>query len=191
MTIEADSQGGLLVRWMLYRINAHDAAFPNALYVQQVITTATPHNGATAPNAVLRTCSAADTTQGCEDRTGSDFLSELNKYALNPQGTGGTDWSLMGSAGDLWVPADSAINMGGVHKVVYRSVPGAGCSSDPPLGAGCPPSYNHGDYYKDDSRATDATVDRWDPPANTKTSGIRQQPHGIAWIMRALTSFNW
>ena len=46
---------------------------------------------------------------------------------LQPEGTGGTDWTAMGSYDDGLVPEGSAVDMGGAHKVNYLGVdePGA------------------------------------------------------------------
>src|SRR6201999_2931636 len=39
----------------------------------------------------------------------------------NPQGAGGTDWSVIASEGDTVVPVASAIDMDAAHKTIYKA----------------------------------------------------------------------
>ena len=114
--VVAHSMGGLVARYALYRVAAQDTAFPPALAISNVVTFGTPHNGADA--AAL--CTTA--TIECGEMTaGSAFLADLNANGQNPQGQGGTDWTIMGSDYDSVVSDNSATSMTADHKVRYAS----------------------------------------------------------------------
>lgn len=108
------SMGGLIVRYALYRVAAGDPDFPPSLLVSNVADFATPHNGTSSAN----TCG---NIQCIEMRQGSTFLNDLNANGQNPQGQGGTDWTLMGSDYDTVVSDASATSMTAAHKVQYAS----------------------------------------------------------------------
>jgi triacylglycerol esterase/lipase EstA (alpha/beta hydrolase family) len=157
----AHSMGGLIVRWMLYRMQAHEADFPPRLYVRAVVSIAAPHAG--APFAAF--CPSIQ----CQEMTaGSSFLDELSRNAVAPQGTGGTVWNLVGSSADQVVPADSSTSMGAAHTVVYSL-----------------PAYGHDDYLLDPATAADAHVTYMDP-GQTAWSSSTGAPHAIAWLTQAL-----
>ncbi len=73
---------------------------------------------------------------------GSSFLSWLRTNAWNPQTSGGTDWTNVGSYSDGTVSAASSVDMGAAHKVLYESSANVA----------------HGDYYVKTSTATTAPV---------------------------------
>jgi hypothetical protein len=160
------SMGSLIIRWMLYRIQAHDANFPSVLYVQDVLTFAGPYDG----SGIAAFCW---TTQCGEMTQGSSFLNELNSNAPDPQATNGTDWTIMGSNCDSTVDSGSATHMGNVHKVIYYS-----------------PCYGHSDYFQDTSTASDGDVDYADPPSGTWYSW-NTAPHAVAWANNALQYDTW
>src|SRR5205823_6091130 len=54
------------------------------------------------------------------------FLRWLDRWARNPQGTGGTYWTDMGSEADQAVTAASALDMDADHKVDYLAADGVG-----------------------------------------------------------------
>src|SRR5258706_526147 len=121
--IVAHSMGGLIVRWMLYaeanNATVGQGVFPPVLYVQDVYTISTPHNG--TGYAFL-----GGFYQAQEMQTGSAFLNALNGSASgrNPQGTNGTDWTTMGnypSDSDFVVTDTSAVYMDGGHKGLFSS----------------------------------------------------------------------
>jgi hypothetical protein len=159
--VVAHSMGGLIVRSMLNHIQAGDPSFPNVLLVPEVVTLGTPHAGA----EFAAYCGNAQ----CQDMAPhSQFLAELNRNPLAPQGTGGTDWTIFGSVGDLVVTEASALHMGHVHKVDYLE-----------------PAYDHGGYLSDTSVALSASVIYW-KPNDTKGQSLSSAPHALEWVGNAL-----
>jgi hypothetical protein len=133
--IAAHSMGGLIVRYALAQVQAKHPEFPPYLYVEDVVTMGTPHNGSGY-------ASWCWTTQCNEMTGGSSFLEWVRSNAWNPQTSGGTDWTAMGSYADGTVSASSSVDMGAAHKVLYESSAGIG----------------HGDYYTATSTASSAAV---------------------------------
>lgn len=107
------SMGGLISRYAVAATARGEAGFPPSLLVEDVVTLGTPHAG-------------SDWSWGCaytecvEMRPGSSFLGWLATNATDPQATGGTDWTVVGSEDDGIVPATSAVSMAARHKVQYR-----------------------------------------------------------------------
>lgn len=131
------SMGGLVIRYALYRVAAGDPDFPPSLLISNIVNFASPHNGAN----IAALCSVQ--TIECNQMTpGSTFLGDLNANGQNPQGTGGTDWTLMGSDFDTTVSDDSATSMTANHKVRYAS-------SD---------LIQHSDYYNKTQTTMDASL---------------------------------
>jgi hypothetical protein len=54
---------------------------------------------------------------------GSSLIAWLKSSAKNPQGTGGTDWTNIGSHGDLIVQEDTATGMSVPHRWRYTTSP--------------------------------------------------------------------
>lgn len=164
--VVAHSMGGLIVRWMLYRVQAGDAGFPRRLLVHDAVAIATPNGG--APFAAF--CGNVE----CREMApGSDFLRELAAAAPDPQGTGGTDWTLIASDADPIVGAASATSMPGVHRVVYAW-----------------PAYTHAAYLGDTITTTDADVTIAGPNGGHATRW-EQAPHALAMVDQALASPDW
>jgi len=111
--VVAHSMGGLLIRYALAK-QGFDS-FPKIM-VEDVITLGSPHNGASF--AVL-----AGTTQGAEMEPSSSLITWLKTSAKNPQGTGGTDWTNIGSHGDVIVQEDTATGMSVPHRWRYTTSP--------------------------------------------------------------------
>ncbi len=131
--IAAHSMGGLVVRYALAQVQARHPDFPPYLYVEDVVTLGTPHNGSGY-------ASWCWTTQ-CGEMSGeSSFLSWLRTNAWNPQTSGGTDWTNVGSYSDSTASAASSVDMGAAHKVLYESSANVA----------------HGDYYTRTSTAATA-----------------------------------
>ena len=107
------SMGGLMIRYALAKQGVD--SFPRLL-VEDVVTLGTPHNGASI--AIL-----AGTTQGAEMAPWSHLIAWLKSSATNPQGTGGTDWTTIGSHGDLIVQEDTATAMSAPHRWRYTTSP--------------------------------------------------------------------
>jgi triacylglycerol esterase/lipase EstA (alpha/beta hydrolase family) len=107
------SMGGLIIRAALTGVARREAGFPATLYVEDVVTFATPHLG----TSWAQTCP----TQQCMDmRPGSGFLQWLLQ---GPQSTQGTDWTLVGADNDDIVTEGSATGMSSNvgHKHIYHT----------------------------------------------------------------------
>jgi hypothetical protein len=118
------SMGGLIIRYALSRVERGASGFPPYLYVEDAVTIASPHGGA---RSGVWLCPF---TQCDQMHAGSSFLVDMESTAWEPDGTGGTDWSSMGSDDDNYVAADRAVGaardrsrmlyFGSCHKVWYR-----------------------------------------------------------------------
>ena len=133
--IVAHSMGGLIARYALAQVQRGNAEFPPSLLVEDVVTLGTPHNGSGY-------ASWCWTTQCGDMSPGSSFLNWVRSYAWNPQVTGGTDWTNVGSVDDGTVSSSSATDMGAAHKVIYQGSANIG----------------HSDYYTSTSTAASAHV---------------------------------
>ena len=118
------SMGGLIVRYALAK---QTGDWP-ALNIEDVVTLGTPHGG-------VNFASWTGTVQGDQMEPDSFFMGWLAQYAANPQGSGGSEWTLMGSSGDVIVPRTTATNMGAAERVRYGLLPW-------PIG--------HGEYMHED-----------------------------------------
>ncbi|MEV0134885.1 hypothetical protein AB0H83_41330 [Dactylosporangium sp. NPDC050688] len=107
----AHSMGGLIIRAALAGTAARERGFPPYLYVEDVVTLSTPHQGSAGFTRLCRTVQCNDMAGG------STFLRTLK---ANPQSKQGTDWTMIGSDDDQVVSADSATNISGGHRVIYR-----------------------------------------------------------------------
>jgi hypothetical protein len=183
--IVAHSMGGLIVRWMLYAEQNNSTIgqgrFPPRLYIQDIYTVSTPHNGTSY--AFLGVFYQTE-----EMQTGSSFLNALNGSASgrNPQATNGTDWTTMGNYPadtDLVVTAGSATHMDGGHKVLFDG----------------PTQYSHGGSLNDTSETWDAHAYRCDYCPATVSVGngnythYTNLPHNDAYVDQALyhNSSSW
>jgi hypothetical protein len=132
--VVSHSMGGLITRYAIAQVQRAHPDFPPYLYVEDSVTLGTPHAGTGWANWCW-------TTQCEQMRPGSSFVNWLSSNAPNPQTSGGTDWTNIGSYSDEIVSASSSVSMGAAHKVLYLSNEGVA----------------HGDYYVDttDSRTAD------------------------------------
>lgn len=157
------SMGGLLIRYAIYRVAARDPGFPPLLNVPRAVTIATPHAG-------LPDASVCGPTRQCRAMVrGSAFMTDLMKHALDPQGRGGTSWTLTGSGSkcDL-VSTSSALAMPAAVRVHYVK-----------------PCYAHGDYLWDYSDATDASMQVTRPFAASANT-VNNAPHLLRWLTTVL-----
>jgi pimeloyl-ACP methyl ester carboxylesterase len=109
------SMGGLVIRYALARTVRNDDRFPPYLLVEDAVTLGTPHDGTHA--GIL----CAWLTQCVQMGPNSGLMNWLRREAMNPQGRGGTDWSVFSSYDDLVVSEGSGVHMNAAHRVVYLS----------------------------------------------------------------------
>lgn len=115
--IVAHSLGGLVARAAITGTARYGLPnWPPYIYVEDAVTIGTPHNG----TGIARGCFYA---QCVEMRPGSAFL---NWLADNAQANGGTDWTMIGTDDDYFVPAASATTESGGagHYVRYYNLQG-------------------------------------------------------------------
>jgi hypothetical protein len=106
------SMGGLIIRSALTDQQRGDPDFPPYLYVANVVTLETPHAGADL-------ASLCGLSLQCREMTpGSSFLRNLDP---DPQATGGTEWTVVGSDSDELVDPLSAVAMDAAHRIVYHT----------------------------------------------------------------------
>jgi pimeloyl-ACP methyl ester carboxylesterase len=110
--VVAHSMGGLIVRYAL----AKQINLWPTLNIEDVVTLGTPHGG-------VNFAAWTGTTQGYQLEPDSYLIWWLAQYAPNPQGSGGTEWTIIGSAGDLVVPRGTATNMQADERVRYGLLP--------------------------------------------------------------------
>ena len=123
--------GGLIARWALTQSHANNPPFPPAkLLVRDAVELDSPNAGFTLSNR--QACGTAShlCVEGQEMAPGSSFISDLAKFAQDPQGADGTEWTTMGSNCKLVcsshtfscldITAQSAVNMVGAFKIVYQ-----------------------------------------------------------------------
>jgi len=108
----AHSMGGLIVR---YALGKQSGDWP-ALNVEDAVTLGTPHAG-------VNFASWTQTVQGDQMEPGSFFIGWLAQNAPNPQGNNGTQWTVIGSSGDVVVPRVTATNMQAAERVRYGLLP--------------------------------------------------------------------
>lgn len=173
--IVAHSMGGLIVRWMLYaeqnNATVGQGVFPPVLYVQDIYTVSTMHNGVVY-------AFVGSTWEAAEMQSGSSFITAINATSSgrDPQATNGTDWTTMGNYpadADLVVSAASAMHMDGGHKLLYIN-----------------PRYTHGGSLNDIDESWNAQTYRCDGcGAGTAISSFRTingMPHNDGYVDQAL-----
>jgi putative serine esterase DUF676 len=173
--IVAHSMGGLIVRWMLYaeqnNATIGQGVFPPALYVQDVYTISTMHNGVVY-------AFVGSTWQAEQMQSGSSFIKAINATSSgrDPQATNGTDWTTMGNYpadADFVVSDTSAVHMDGGHKLLYVN-----------------PRYTHGGSLDDINESWDALTYRCDGcSAGTSIGSFRTvsgMPHNDGYVDQAL-----
>jgi hypothetical protein len=161
------SMGGLILRYAIAQTQLRHPDFPPSLAVEDVVTLGTPHTG----TDWARGCFWSD--QCGQMVPGSSFLAWLASNAQNPQGSGGTDWTTVGSYEDNYVPTGSANGMDSTHRVNYYA------SSE----------VEHGDYLVDTSDVRTADVEYWDRPG--PWYAWYDAPYAVRWTDFALTYGSW
>jgi pimeloyl-ACP methyl ester carboxylesterase len=161
------SMGGLMIRWAMQRVAAHDAAFPPYLKVANVVTISTPYGGAIA---TVKNLAACKNSPECDQfAAGSSFLTAL---AAGPAPTG-TDWTAVGGGTCDLMTAASATDVQPAHTVRWTQ-----------------PCYDHSKILFDDSQALDATV-TFSNPGDQSPTTTPTGPHSLAAVVRALQSTSW
>jgi pimeloyl-ACP methyl ester carboxylesterase len=169
MTVDlvGHSMGGLIARYAIAQVQRGHGDFPPYVYVEDVVTLGTPHGGSGWGDW----CPWADQ---CDQIGGDDYLMGwLRTNASNPQGSGGTDWTAIGSYDDGLVSEGSAVDMGAAHKVNYLGSMNVG----------------HSDYYNQTSDVRDADVEYWDTPG--PWYAWYDAPRAVRWSDFSLTVGSW
>ena len=152
--------------------------FPPHVLIPQIVTLSAPNAGINFVGEVLTTYQAA------EMNPNSPFMQELDTNALDPQWTGGTDWTTIGNYPldrDLVVTAASATAMDPVHRVLYFDTS----------------IYSHNGILDDTSTVRDAHVYRCDNCLHTARiingdfKRYDDMPHSLDYINAALLSNAW
>jgi pimeloyl-ACP methyl ester carboxylesterase len=165
--VVAHSMGGLITRYGLAQVQRGHPDFPTGVYIEDIVTLGTPHSGSGWGDW----CWWSDQ---CDQIGGDDYLQGwLATNAFNPQGSGGTDWTTMGSYDDEFVSEGSAVAMDATHKVNYLGSMNIG----------------HGGYYNDTSDVRDADVEYWDRPG--PWYAWYDGPHAVRWSDYALWLGSW
>ncbi|WAZ19978.1 lipase family protein [Streptomyces cinnabarinus] len=116
--VVAHSMGGLVVRAALYHVKKGTDGFPPYLYIEDVVTLGTPHNGASGGQLALCNAAYGFPAQCKQMAQGSDFLDNLpvtpSKSAM------GTDWTAVSSYDDSTVSASSGTWISAQHKLQYN-----------------------------------------------------------------------
>lgn len=113
--IVAHSMGGLVVRTMLRHVKKKGGSggWPRYLYVEDVVTIATPHDGTSWAENCTR-------FRQCRQMVpGNSFLKNLDESLY--QSHMGTDWTLISGFRDYVVSEGSGVGAGAHHKIQYRA----------------------------------------------------------------------
>jgi pimeloyl-ACP methyl ester carboxylesterase len=161
------SMGGLIARYALAQVQLGNPDFPPYLRIEDIVTLAAPHGGSGWGDW----CPWSDE---CDQIGGDDYLMGwLRTNASNPQGTGGTDWTTIGSYDDTFVSEGSAVDMDATHKVQYLDSM----------------NLDHSDYYNDTSDVSDADVYYWDRPGPWYS--WYDAPHAVRWSDYSMVYGSW
>ena len=139
------SMGGLIVRYALAQVAAHNPDFPPTLRVAQTIAVATPFAGLGAHDVAASLCPT--TVQCGEMASDSPFMTGL----AADQGADGTTWTVLGStAGCDIVPGASALALPAATRIDYVQ-----------------PCYAHRDWLEDGQLTDNASITTTQPEAVT------------------------
>lgn len=179
----AYSMGGLIIRYALAHVG--EDQWPPTLKVANVATHGTPHLGSSV--------SCLGTNDQMEQMcTTSSFIDWLYDFAQDPQGTGGTDWTLIGSECDAVVTADEATGMEAGHAVYYRDIEGTW--SEPewcPSHTGGGPGGGPAAYHWHTGSGLDAHVTYYDAAGGPFWFDWSEAPYAVPWSNKALQKSAW
>lgn len=117
--VVAHSMGGLVIRSALYHVNKGTSGFPSRLYVEDVVTLGTPHDGANKTQINLCKARFPIAHKQCSQmHPDSTFLRSLPETPSRSQM--GTDWTAMSSADDGTVGVGSGVGIRANHKTQYN-----------------------------------------------------------------------
>lgn len=110
--VAAHSMGGLITRYAIHAVQHGFASFPPTILIEDVVTYGTPHSGAVFAGG----CGWVECKEMVSD---SPFITNLQANAPNPQALGGTEWTAIGAADDVFVGVANTVAMDAAHKVKY------------------------------------------------------------------------
>lgn len=113
VAVSAHSLGGIIARQAIAGVTAQRPGYPASVRIADVVTSGTAHAGAQAASICAGFLGGLLPLQCRQMPAGSSFLSTLPH---NPQGTGGTDWTLIGSECDSVASATSSTTMNQVSN---------------------------------------------------------------------------
>jgi hypothetical protein len=173
------SMGGLVLRYAIAQVENNHPQFPASICVGDAVTLGTPHAGTNwAVTCLLALqCNEMNGRIDCNaaDPNGtSDFITWLRAHAFDPDGTGGTEWTVMGSNEDNLVNEICATN--NIER--YAAVRYIGASG-----------VEHDDYLHDTSAnwTADVSFKKGNDPFVTDLSA----PWPVKWTDLALSGPNW
>jgi hypothetical protein len=169
------SMGGLIIRYAIAQVENRNPDFPPSICVENVVTLGSPHAG--TPWAWG--CSSWECVQmrgnlRCDGSSASAFIRWLRAYAWDPDGRGGTQWTLLGSQADVAVPSNCALrNMAAYGRTKYLLSSGVG----------------HAEYMHLTNENDTADVTYKKGSSNWRTDYTAPWP--VKWSRLALAEMNW
>ena len=139
--VVAHGTGGLVVRYALAMAAQKTPGWPAPLLVEDAITLSSPHAGSTR---LARECTGRQICPELdpESTAGQAMIAKLATTPFqNPQGKGGTDWTLIATTGDAFVTPESALAMDAAHETTFQD-----------------PKLTHDDMLHDITESRDAIV---------------------------------
>lgn len=193
--IVAHSMGGLIVRFMIERVQASDLHFAYFLDISDVVTFSTPHGGLKGWQATLPSFQCGSCYQTDEMIDINAFMSDIYLHD-HPNAAYGTDWTLIGS-----LSSDDPLDWD--YQTTFMSNSG-GLSNNHRIGYDLPikcngvttysNGYKHGSYPEDGCDAYDAPYYYCDGCPETKHSWFYYTtgaPHSLHEMLFAFVYTNW
>jgi hypothetical protein len=96
--------------------------FAQDVQVEDAVTISTPHAGT---EVFADFCNARQPSAYCDAMNGEDpvflQLEDPAQFGTNPQGAGGTDWSVFAGGAERTVSVEQAVDMDAAHKTIYKN----------------------------------------------------------------------
>jgi triacylglycerol esterase/lipase EstA (alpha/beta hydrolase family) len=118
--VVAHSMGGLVIRSALYHVRNGTPDFPPYLYVEDVVTLGTPHDGASVVQLELCKLRFQEQKQCSQMTPGSDFLDNLPETPSSGSEDFKTHWSVVASFDDATVGVLSGVGVNANVKIQYE-----------------------------------------------------------------------